>query len=235
MREYIDVLRRLWRLERVTFEGEVVRVKDLELDLAHAADLAHRVSQAPKPIHIPVYIGASRERMLDLAADIADGVLLNSGTPIEYVRTASRRVRERARARGRDPETIAIPKMLMVALTNNRDEPWKAVKRKVTAYLGQQEHIQESSGLDSGQIDAITAALGGWPPNPGGLEKAAQLLSDNAARQFAVVGSTTECREQIDAFLDAGATYPILKTEFDDLEDVLHAFAPVHQTTERRP
>src|SRR2546428_8582491 len=35
MREYIHVVRALLNLERVTFEGELVKVRDLELDLGH--------------------------------------------------------------------------------------------------------------------------------------------------------------------------------------------------------
>ena len=54
MREYIEVTRRLLDLETVTFEGEMVAVRDLRLDLGHG------VTRTPK--RVPIYVGATGHR-----------------------------------------------------------------------------------------------------------------------------------------------------------------------------
>ena len=66
MREYVTVVRRLLNLETVTYEGEVVQVRDLRLDLGL------EVPQMPKDV--PIYIGATGPRMMELAGELADGV-----------------------------------------------------------------------------------------------------------------------------------------------------------------
>src|SRR5438045_3370277 len=65
VRECIDVVRALWRGERVTFDGAVVHVHDVALD-------------CPLPPRIPVLVAARGPRMLALAGETADIVHLAS-------------------------------------------------------------------------------------------------------------------------------------------------------------
>src|SRR5881392_1903262 len=57
MREYVDVVRRLLAMERVTFHGEFVHAEDIELDIVHG-------DRSPKDV--PVYIGATGMKMMEL-------------------------------------------------------------------------------------------------------------------------------------------------------------------------
>ena len=63
MREYVTVVRRLLEMETVTYAGKVVKVQDLRLDLGEGA---HR-----QAIDVPIYIGATGPKMLELAWEIA--------------------------------------------------------------------------------------------------------------------------------------------------------------------
>ena len=60
--------RRLLAMERVTFHGEFVHVDDIEIDIVHG-------DRSPKDV--PIYIGATGMKMMELAGEIADGVVLN--------------------------------------------------------------------------------------------------------------------------------------------------------------
>ena len=68
MRETVEVVRRLLAMERVTFHGEFVDVDDIEIDIVHG-------DRSPKDV--PIYIGATGMKMMELAGEIADGVVLN--------------------------------------------------------------------------------------------------------------------------------------------------------------
>src|SRR6058998_3207484 len=68
MRETVEVTRRLLAMERVTFEGEFVRLRDVEIDVVHGRR---------EPRDVPIYIGATGMRMMELAGEIGDGVVLN--------------------------------------------------------------------------------------------------------------------------------------------------------------
>ena len=64
MRETVEVVRRLLRMEKVTFKGEFVRVEDVEIDIVHG-------DRAPK--NVPIYIGATGMKMMELSGEVADG------------------------------------------------------------------------------------------------------------------------------------------------------------------
>ena len=75
MRETIEVMRRLLNMERVTFHGEFHHVDGIELDVVHGRR---------EPRNVPIFIGATQMGMMELAGEIADGVVLNYCVPPEY-------------------------------------------------------------------------------------------------------------------------------------------------------
>ena len=75
MKETIEIFRRLLRLENVTFEGEFHRVHGIELDVVHGRR---------EPRNVPVLIGATGDKMLELTGELADGCLLNYCVPPSY-------------------------------------------------------------------------------------------------------------------------------------------------------
>lgn len=68
MRETVLVLRRLLNMERVTFHGEFIHAEGIELDVVHGRR---------EPRRVPIYIGATGMKMMELTGEIADGVVLN--------------------------------------------------------------------------------------------------------------------------------------------------------------
>ena len=61
MREIVEVNRRLFRMERVTLKGEYVNVEDIQIDPIYGAD---------QPRDIPIYIGATGMKMMELTGEI---------------------------------------------------------------------------------------------------------------------------------------------------------------------
>ncbi len=68
MRETVEATRRLLAMERVTYHGDFVHLEDVEIDIVHG-------DRTPK--HVPIYVGATGMKMMELAGEIGDGVLLN--------------------------------------------------------------------------------------------------------------------------------------------------------------
>src|SRR3989304_5962208 len=92
MREVVEVVRRLIRMERVTFHGEFVNVTDIEIDIVHGNRL---------PRDVPIYIGATGMKMMELAGEIGDGVLLNYLVGPRYNATALEHLAAGAERAGR--------------------------------------------------------------------------------------------------------------------------------------
>jgi 5,10-methylenetetrahydromethanopterin reductase len=225
MREYVEIVRRLLRNETVTFEGEVIKVRKLSLDAANAAQLQYGKDHYSDTSVIPIYIGPSGEKMLELCGEIADGVLINAPFSVAYVRNAVARINAGAVRAGRKMSDIDMPKLVYVAIDRG-EESWQAVKRKVSRYLGAQPHVRKASGLSEEQLKEIGEAMGGWPPKAGGLEAATRLVPDDLARSLVAFGSVDQIRERMREIVDAGASYPILITEADEVEDIMRTFAP---------
>ncbi len=74
MEETVLVMRRLLNMERVTFDGEFVHVKGIELDVVHGRR---------EPRNVPIYVGATGPKMLEWRKN-ADGALLNYCVPPKY-------------------------------------------------------------------------------------------------------------------------------------------------------
>ncbi|MEI2785037.1 MAG: LLM class flavin-dependent oxidoreductase [Candidatus Nanopelagicales bacterium] len=218
IQEYVAAFQQLLTLQRVTYRGEFVRVDDLELDLAH--------DRPRDPITVPVLIGATGPRMLHLAPRFADGVLLNFMTSPEYTADAVAHITAGARAAGRDPSTVSHPQIISCALDEDGDKARDVAREMLTMYLGQQPHIGLASGLSQDYIDTLHDLLGGWPPEPGGIERAKSHVDDTVVNHFCAAGTPDECLSAARRYVAAGAEYPIpVVLTPETTMDIVEAFA----------
>ena len=218
MREYVTVVRRLLEMETVTYNGEVVKVRDLRLDLGEGVPR--------EPVNVPIYIGATGPRMLELAGEIGDGVFHNFFTSVSYLRQSLQRVESGAARAGRSMKDIDMPQMLAVAMSDDAEIARNAARRAVTMYLGQQPHIGKASGVSEEVIQSVHDALGGWPPREGGIEEAMSLVGDGIVDLLSAAGTPDMCRNRVQEYLDAGASYPVLCPLTPNIREIIDAFAP---------
>ena len=218
MREYVTVVRRLLDLETVNYEGEVVNVRDLRLDLGYG------VSRSPKKV--PIYIGATGPKMMELAGEIADGVFHNFFTSVGYLRQSLDRVGKGAQRAGRLLQDIDMPQMMAVAMSEDAEAARNSARYAVTMYMGQQPHIAIASGVDEELIQHIHDTMGGWPPREGGIEAAMPLVGDDIVDMLCAAGTPEMCRSRVQEYLDAGASYPVLCPLTPNIKEIIDAFAP---------
>ena len=67
MREVVTTVRALLHNETVSFDGQYVHLDGVELDYVY---------QERRPKDVPIYIGATGMKMMELTGEIADGVVL---------------------------------------------------------------------------------------------------------------------------------------------------------------
>ena len=216
MREYVTVLKELFRLKDVTFEGQVVKVHDIRIDIVYG-DKSVR--------EIPIYIGATGMQMMELAGTVADGVLLNYLVSPKYNREALRRIEAGARKAGRRLEDIDRPQLVVCSMDIDADRALDSARSLVTMYLGQQPHIAKAAGVKESLVQEVTRALGGWPAKPGGLEKAKRLVDDRLVDLLTASGTPEDCRKKVKQYVESGATCPILYPLGDDVELMIREMA----------
>ena len=218
MREYVSVVRGLLNLETVTLDGEVVRVDDLRLDLGF--------DQPQKPINVPIYIGATGPRMMELAGEVGDGIFHNFFTSVDYLCRSLERAETGAERAGRTLQEVDMPQMLAVAMSEDGEAARRTARHSVAMYIGQQPHIARASGVAEDAIQQIHDTMGGWPPRTGGIEDAMALVEEETVDQLCAAGTPEMCRVRVQEYMDAGASYPVLCPLTPNIAEIIDAFAP---------
>jgi 5,10-methylenetetrahydromethanopterin reductase len=215
MRETVEACRRLFTLDEVTYTGEFVHLDGVRIDVVHGDT---------SPRNIPIYIGATGPKMLELSGEIADGVVLNYMVSPLYNDDAMERIKAGAQRAGRSMSDIDRPQLVVCSLDRDRSAALDAARLLLTQYLGQQPHIMKASGVDSSLIEEINAIVD-WPATQEQIEKAASLVPDEVVQLVSASGTPDECRAKVAEYIEHGATCPILYPLGDDVELMIDSFA----------
>ena len=118
-REALTLMRKLWSEDKVTFDGRYNHVEGVTVE--------------PKPVqkpHIPIIMGGSNEAVLKRTGELADGWIAGGGGDPQTVSERWQKIRDYARAAGRDPEELDSAKLMYTYVDDNRD----AAREKLTAF-----------------------------------------------------------------------------------------------------
>ncbi len=200
MREVVTVVRDLLALKRVTFHGEFVNVEGIELDVVHGRR---------EPRRVPSYIGATGMQMMELAGELADGVLLNYCVPPEYNRPALEHLKRGAEQAGRTLEQIDRPQLIVCSVDRDRHAALDGARELLTQYLAQQPHIQQASGVGADVVAKIQSLLG-WPASKEQIRQAMQYVPDDLVRRITASGTPDEARAKVEEYKANGCTCPVL-------------------------
>ena len=200
MRETIEVLRRLLAMENVTFDGEFHKVKGIELDVVHGRR---------EPRNVPVFIGATGMKMMEMTGEIADGAVLNYCVPPEYNDDAMEQLAAGAKRAGRSMDEIDRPQLIVCSVHKDRAVAITGAKRLLTQYLAQQPHIAKASGVGADVVGKVQSILG-WPATKEQVEEAMQFVPDEFVLRISATGTPDEVRARVQQYIDRGCTCPIL-------------------------
>lgn len=200
MRETVEVLRRLLRMENVTFHGEFHNVTGIELDVVHGRREARNV---------PIYIGATGDKMMELTGEIADGVLLNYCVPPEYNDRALELLAAGAKKAGRSLDEIDRPQLVVCSVDHDRKKAIEAAKVLLTQYLAQQPHIAKASGVGEDIVKQVQSILT-WPATKEQIHQAMQYVPDEFVLKISATGTPDEARAKVDEYRRRGCTCPVL-------------------------
>ena len=138
MRETVEATRRLLHMERVSFDGEFVHLDDVEIDIVHG-------DRSPK--HVPIYVGATGMKMMALAGEIGDGVVLDYLVGPSYNARAMEALAEGPDRAGRTVDDVDRPQLVVCSMDDDRGVALDRARELVTQYLGQQPHIGPCSAI----------------------------------------------------------------------------------------
>jgi 5,10-methylenetetrahydromethanopterin reductase len=215
MKETVTVLKRLLNMERVSFDGEFIHVKNIELDVVHGRK---------EPRHVPVYIGATGDRMLEMSGEIADGVVLNYCVPPEYNLKALELIEKGAKKAGRELEQLDLPQLVVCSVDYDHDKAIDTTRELLTQYLAQQPHIAKASGVSMEVVQEIQSILG-WPATHEQIQKAKHLVPEELIHRITASGTPQEARAKVEEYKRNGCSCPILYPVGGDVHLLIDTFA----------
>jgi len=200
MRETIQVLRDLLNMETVTFHGEFHYVDGIKLDVVHGRTEARNV---------PIYIGATGMKMMELAGEVADGACLNYLVSPAYNLQAVEALERGAKKAGKTIDDVDRPQLMICSVDNDRKKALDGARKMITQYLGQQPHLMKASGVSQELLDEIHEVLT-WPATDEEIEAAMHLVPDDVVQMCTASGSPEEVKAKVREYIDNGCTCPIL-------------------------
>ncbi len=216
MREYVEAIQQLFTMEEVSYQGDFVHLDRVRLDVSFGDT---------SPRDIPIYIGATGPKMLELSGEICDGVVLNYMVSVDYIREAVQRVEVGAKKSGKSLADVDRPELLVCCLSDEDPEAALLEGKKLAAYyFATEPHIMKASGVDDELLEKVQSIIG-WPATKEDYIKASKVIPDEVVRKLMAVGTTEECQETVRQYIEAGVTCPILFPMMDDIKPVVDAFA----------
>jgi probable F420-dependent oxidoreductase len=204
--DYVDILRRLWAGERVSYSGVLGELPAMQLE---------DVAGVPAP---EVWFGTLGQPLGAKASAAAfDGVLLPPVFTPAATRTVVARLRGACEAAGRDPDSLHVCQSVITA---------PELSERETRALA---HARAVTYLDAPGYGEMLVALNGWDPAPlervrgheqlSGMETAVSDLSfhrtqllgpasevpDAWMEESCALGSVAQCVDTLRRFRDAGA------------------------------
>ncbi len=215
MKETVTVMKRLLAMERVTYHGEFVHVDEIELDVVHGRR---------EPRNVPVFIGATGDMMMEMAGEIADGVVMNYCVEPQYNHKALELLETGARKGGRTLDDIDRPQLVVCSVDLDHDKAIDTTRELLTQYLAQQPHIAKASGVSMETVAEIQSILG-WPATHEQIQKAKHLVSDDVVMRVTASGTPDEARAKVSEYVKNGCTCPILYPVGGDVHLLIDTFA----------
>jgi alkanesulfonate monooxygenase SsuD/methylene tetrahydromethanopterin reductase-like flavin-dependent oxidoreductase (luciferase family) len=221
MREYIEVLRLMLSAyggDAVSYQGEYYCVENYR-----------RLSQ-PVRDEVPLLVGATGPRMIELAGNLADGFIapaLNCRRFFEQI--AFPRGRAGLKAAGRPNKDFEWATVRICSVDDDGDRARARARRQIAFYVGIAPSLAsmlDLLGFEEEHRIIEEAFL------TGGLDAATALVPEALIEELALAGTHEECRKQLRRFaegLDTIVLYPpgagLSKSESDQAHAaVIEAF-----------
>lgn len=192
MRDTITIIRKLFAGEQLEYQGRVI-----------SARAGIRFSLEPERTTVPIYLGATGPKALELAGEMTDGMLPLFAATVP-VRKAIESVRIGAARAGRSLVDFDFSAILLTSVGEDDRTAREATKPLLATWLG---------GFANQPDLTIFTEYGLTPADVGVIrerfsrgELSTEMVSEAMLDGLALAGSPERCREQLAGLIEAGLT-----------------------------
>ncbi|ARN75207.1 hypothetical protein BST96_14430 [Oceanicoccus sagamiensis] len=184
IKETMQLLRTMLAGEKTNFAGDTLKSRGYQ--------------QLPTP-NQPIYLAGLRPKMVETAAEIGDGVILNL-----FPKSALAKIHEHiaigAERAGKDPATIEVVSRHMIAVGEDKAMARDAFRRGFGPYYATPVYNKFLAWC--GYPEAAAEIAAGFKNRD--RERTAAALSDELIDEIAIIGTPDECRARVREYADAG-------------------------------
>jgi alkanesulfonate monooxygenase SsuD/methylene tetrahydromethanopterin reductase-like flavin-dependent oxidoreductase (luciferase family) len=214
VRDTVDIVRRLLRDgDLVNYRGEVTNIDTFDLHFpVLRADL-------------PIYLAAVFPKMLEIAGEISEGILLTWCTP-EYARIAAGHVATGAVRGGGAADSVEVATLLSVSSAGAGDG---GMRRVAATYAGRFPRYRRLMA-EAGFADEVEMVRRAW--REGNVDEAESLVPDGLIDRMSLPSDPEARKDRLAEYRDAGITLPIIAPRvsgpnaFASAQEIIRANAP---------
>ena len=199
--EYMEAIRLILTGEPVSYEGQFVTLKDVQLGF--------------KPIRatVPLLPAATSPKGLRIAGQIGDGVLLDACASPEYSANAIAIIREAAEQAGRDWSKFLVAQIVSCSIEDTREAAIDTVRWDVASKLTPKSHRFQRFRMSVGEphmsVDDLPAF--GRAFEAGGKDALLRAVPDSYVEGVTASGTPKDVQRRVAEYRAAGVELPILR------------------------
>jgi alkanesulfonate monooxygenase SsuD/methylene tetrahydromethanopterin reductase-like flavin-dependent oxidoreductase (luciferase family) len=189
MREFLQVVRGIHRAPAdgpFSFEGKVFNVRK------------NPASFLAEPVHVPLYLAAIGPKMLELAGELADGVVIGAVNSPEYMAHVQERLAAGAERAGRDVRDVDIVYGIPCAVDEDEERAVQ-IGRGTLVYSTQYAHYQ-GVWRREGHIELVEEIAAHVRAHE--MDAALGLVPDELLWRYTVTGTPAQCAQRIQRYAD---------------------------------
>jgi len=212
MRETVQLLRAMLAGEKTRFSGETLK--------------SHGYRQEAVPGGLPIYLAALRPRMIELAAELGDGVILNLFPRQALPRIVEHAARGAERA-GKDPSEVELVCRHQIAVTDDPAATRKLFRMVFASYYATPVYNEFLAWC--GYEHAAREIREGWAA--GDRERTAAAIGDELVDAIAIIGTREECQQRVLEYARGGIHTHVVSClgfEPEVVDATYRAFVPEH-------
>ena len=209
IRETIQIVRLLLTGETVNFHGEFYSLENVKLHFR------------PRREKLPIYLGQQGPKMMELAGELCDGVIITLCCTVPYVKDVIRRIELSEKHHSRNKDLVDFAARIIVSLDADRKEAIGTSKQlvgRVFIHPGAKP-VMEASGFHL-PIAEIKGAV-----DSGKSELLDELVPDEIVEMTTASGSKRDVLRKVEEFRSAGVTHPLIVPIGKNFTEVIQAFS----------
>lgn len=191
LKDAVEIMRRLLKGDQFLYPGKVFR-------LVTSSSLEVTPSSAP-----PIYIGALMPRMIELAAEIADGLLISrrGGSSPRYVEEVTKQVRQ-VRQMKQISGQFVVRSFIESSIDNDGEKARQTARKFLASYTIRfaPRAVVEKAGFKYEDVAAMLESN----------RSPEEMISEEMIQEFSMSGTPKECLKKLKTFEWTRLDVPIL-------------------------